>query len=116
MSDRIDVAIVGAGPYGLSIAAHLAQRRLSFRVFGKPMESWLQMPCGMTLKSEGFASSLYDPKGALPLGRYCRERGLGYADLGLPVPLAMFCEYGLAFQRRFVPTLEQHMARKVWER
>ena len=111
MSDRIDVAIVGAGPYGLSIAAHLAQRRLSFRVFGKPMESWLQMPCGMTLKSEGFASSLYDPKGALPLGRYCRERGLGYADLGLPVPLAMFCEYGLAFQRRFVPTLEQHMVR-----
>ena len=111
MSDRIDVAIVGAGPYGLSIAAHLAQRRLSFRVFGKPMESWLQMPCGMTLKSEGFASSLYDPKGALPLGRYCRERGLGYADLGLPVPLTMFCEYGLAFQRRFVPTLEQHMVR-----
>jgi thioredoxin reductase len=111
MSDRIDVAIVGAGPYGLSIAAHLAQRGLSFRIFGKPMESWLQMPCGMTLKSEGFASSLYDPKGALPLGRYCRERGLGYADLGLPVPLAMFCEYGLAFQRRFVPTLEQHMVR-----
>jgi thioredoxin reductase len=111
MSDRIDVAIVGAGPYGLSIAAHLAQRRLSFRVFGKPMESWLQMPCGMMLKSEGFASSLYDPKGVLPLGRYCRERGLGYADLGLPVPLAMFCEYGLAFQRRFVPTLEQHMVR-----
>jgi thioredoxin reductase len=109
MSDRIDVAILGAGPYGLSIAAHLAQRRLSFRVFGKPMESWLQMPCGMMLKSEGFASSLYDPKGALPLGRFCQERGLGYADLGLPVPLAMFCEYGLAFQRRFVPTLEQHM-------
>jgi thioredoxin reductase len=111
MSDRIDVAILGAGPYGLSIAAHLAQHRLSFRVFGKPMESWLRMPCGMTLKSEGFASSLYDPEGALPLGRYSQERGLEYADLGLPVPLATFCEYGLAFQRRFVPTLEQHMVR-----
>jgi thioredoxin reductase len=111
MSDRIDVAILGAGPYGLSIAAHLAQRRLSFRVFGKPMESWLRMPRGMMLKSEGFASSLYDPKRILPLGRYCQERGLEYADLGLPVPLATFCEYGLAFQRRFVPTLEQHMVR-----
>ena len=76
MSDRIDVAILGAGPYGLSIAAHLAQRGLSFRIFGKPMQSWLQMPCGMTLKSEGFASSLYDPEGALPLGRYSQERGL----------------------------------------
>lgn len=111
MSDRIDVAILGAGPYGLSIAAHLAQRGLSFRIFGKPMESWLQMPRGMMLKSEGFASSLYDPKRVLPLDRYCQERGLGYADLGLPVPLATFCEYGLAFQRRFVPTLEQHMVR-----
>jgi thioredoxin reductase len=111
MSERIDVAIVGAGPYGLSIAAHLAQRGLSFRIFGKPMESWLQMPRGMMLKSEGFASSLYDPKSILPLGRYCQERGLEYADLGLPVPLATFCEYGLAFQRRFVPTLEQHMVR-----
>jgi hypothetical protein len=111
MSDRIDVAILGAGPYGLSIAAHLARRGLSFRIFGKPMESWLQMPCGMMLKSEGFASSLYDPEGALPLGRYCRKSGLGYADLGLPVPLATFCEYGLAFQRRFVPTLERHLVR-----
>ena len=113
MSDRIDVAILGAGPYGLSIAAHLAQRGLSFRIFGKPMQSWLQMPCGMTLKSEGFASSLYDPEGAFPLGRYSQERGLEYADLGLPVPLATFCEYGLAFQRRFVPTLEQHMVREL---
>jgi thioredoxin reductase len=111
MSDMIDVAILGAGPYGLSIAAHLAERGLSFRIFGKPMESWLQMPRGMILKSEGFASSLHDPKGTLPLGRYCRENGLGYADLGLPVPLATFCEYGLAFQRRMVPTLEQHMVR-----
>jgi thioredoxin reductase len=109
MSDKIDVAILGAGPYGLSIAAHLAERGLSFRIFGKPMESWLQMPRGMMLKSEGFASSLYDPKGSLPLARYCRENGLGYADLGLPVPLATFCEYGLAFQRRMVPTLEQRM-------
>jgi hypothetical protein len=111
MPDGIDVAILGAGPYGLSIAAHLAQRGLSFRIFGKPMESWLQMPRGMLLKSEGFASSLYDPKSVLPLDRYCQERGLEYADLGLPVPLATFCEYGLAFQRRFVPTLEQHMVK-----
>ena len=111
MSDKVDVAIVGAGPYGLSIAAHLAQRGISFRIFGKPMESWLQMPCGMMLKSEGYASSLYHPKKALPLSRYCQEMGLEYADLGLPVPLATFCEYGLAFQRRFVPTLEQHMVR-----
>src|SRR5260370_36113010 len=80
------------------------------------MESWRQMRRGMMLKSEGFASSLYDPKGALALRRYCRERGLQYADLGLPVPLASFCEYSLAFQQTFVPTLQQHMVRELRDR
>ena len=110
MSDRTDVAIVGAGPYGLSIAAHLASRGVAFRIFGKPMESWLtQMPRDMQLKSEGFASSLFDRAGKLTLQSYCREKGLPYADLGLPVPLERFAAYGLAFQQRAVPTLEQAM-------
>jgi cation diffusion facilitator CzcD-associated flavoprotein CzcO len=92
----------------LSIAAHLASRGVPFRIFGKPMESWLtQMPRDMQLKSEGFASNLFDPAGRLSLGSYCRERGLRYADLGLPVPLQTFCDYGLTFQRRAVPMLEQ---------
>lgn len=110
MSDRTDVAIVGAGPYGLSIAAHLASRGVSFRIFGKPMESWLtQMPRDMLLKSEGFASSLFDPAGRHTLQHYCQERGLPYADLGLPVSLGTFSAYGLAFQKRAVPTLEKTM-------
>jgi cation diffusion facilitator CzcD-associated flavoprotein CzcO len=33
----IDIAIVGAGPYGLSIAAHLNAREIPFRIFGSPM-------------------------------------------------------------------------------
>lgn len=110
MSENIDVAIIGAGPNGLSIAAHLAARGISFRIFGKPMESWLtQMPRDMLLKSEGFASSLYDPRGQLSLARYCRTQGLPYADIGLPVPLRTFSQYGLAFQRQAVPSLEQKM-------
>ena len=114
MSSRTDVAIVGAGPYGMSIASHLAGRGVSFRIFGKPMESWLtQMPRDMQLKSEGFASSLYDPADRLSLGSYCRERGLRYADLGLPVPLQIFCDYGLTFQRRAVPMLEQTKVRML---
>src|SRR6185312_16558536 len=35
-----EVAIIGAGPYGLSLAAHLAASKVSFRVFGRPMELW----------------------------------------------------------------------------
>jgi thioredoxin reductase len=108
MSDETDVAIIGAGPNGLSIAAHLASRGVSFRIFGKPMESWLdQMPKGMSLKSEGFASSLYDPGGRLSLGKYCAEKKLPYADMGNPVAIETFREYGLAFQRLAVPMLEK---------
>lgn len=102
-----DVVIVGAGPYGLSIAAHLAQLGVPFRIFGRPMETWVDhMPRGMHLKSDGFASGIYHPEGLLTLRDYCRDRKLPYADSGLPVSLETFCEYGLAFQRRYVPMLE----------
>src|ERR1017187_4008232 len=104
-----DVAIVGAGPYGLSIAAHLTAMGVNFRIFGNPMEFWLKhMPKGMHLKSEGFASSLADPGSTFTLGAYCREKNLPYADLGLPVPLAQFSSYGLEFQRRLVPEVVPH--------
>src|ERR1700760_1616078 len=83
-----DVAIIGAGPYGLSIAAHLRAAGVDFRIFGKPMGFWRDhMPDGMHLKSEGFASSLSEPSGKFTLGAFCKERGLDYADLGSPVPL-----------------------------
>jgi hypothetical protein len=64
------------------------------------------MPKGMQLKSEGFASSLYDPDAEFPLSKYCEQERLPYADLGLPTPLETFVSYGLAFQRRFVASLE----------
>ena len=102
-----DVAIVGAGPYGLSIAAHLKAAGVGFRIFGEPMGFWLNhMPRGMHLKSEGFASSLFEPSGQFTLASYCKERGLEYADIGKPVPLDVFASYGIEFQKRYVPELE----------
>jgi 2-polyprenyl-6-methoxyphenol hydroxylase-like FAD-dependent oxidoreductase len=59
MSDAVGVAIVGAGPYGLSLAAHLGAAGVRFRQFGLPMRLWQEsMPAGMFLKSQGFASDL----------------------------------------------------------
>jgi thioredoxin reductase len=102
-----DVAIIGAGPYGLSIAAHLKARGVAFRIFGTPMSFWRDhMPKGMHLKSEGFASSLYDPGSTFTLEVYCKEKGIPYAHTGNPVALEVFTAYGLEFQRRFVPELE----------
>lgn len=65
------------------------------------------MPQGMMLKSDGFASWLYDPDSAFTLAHYCAEKGIPYADLELPVALETFVGYGLEFQKRMVPTLEE---------
>lgn len=101
------VAIVGAGPYGLSIAAHLRSCGIPFRIFGRPMDSWLgHMPKGMMLKSDGFASNIYDPGSKFTLRKFCAERGIEYADMGIPVKLSTFSDYGLAFRDRMVPELE----------
>ena len=106
MARETDIAIIGAGPYGLSIAAHLGARGGNFLIFGTPMGEWRHnMPPGMFLKSEGFASNLFDPKAELTLERYCRAHGHSYAHTGVPVTRDLFCEYGLAFQRRFAPNL-----------
>jgi cation diffusion facilitator CzcD-associated flavoprotein CzcO len=107
MTQSPQVAIIGAGPYGLSIAAHLRARGIEFRIFGCPMHSWrARMPAGMFLKSEGFASNLPDPDGRFTLKRFCRENGRAYGDTGFPVPLETFTAYGLAFQQQLVPDVE----------
>src|SRR5260370_12070007 len=78
------------------------------------MHTWLrQMPRGMRLKSEGFASSLYDPDSTFTLAAYCKEQGPPYDDIGLQVPLETFAAYGLGFQKRFVPELENKLVVSV---
>jgi thioredoxin reductase len=110
----LNTAIIGAGPYGLSIAAYLRRRGIPFRIFGRTMDSWLaHMPKGMMLKSDGFASNIYDPDDAFTLAQFCRERGIPYADAGLPVRLDTFTAYGLAFRDRMVPELEDRLVSSV---
>jgi thioredoxin reductase len=103
----LNIVIVGAGPYGLSLAAHLRHSGISFRIFGRPMDSWLShMPRGMMLKSDGFASNISDPEGDYTLGQFCAENGIAYTDKGVPASLKTFAAYGLSFCNRKVPTLE----------
>lgn len=71
------------------------------------------MPGGMLLKSDGFASSLYDPRNDFPLSRFCKERSIDYSDELIPVRLKTFVEYGLAFKDRFAPNLEETFVKSV---
>ncbi|MFI9064590.1 NAD(P)-binding domain-containing protein [Streptomyces sp. NPDC053429] len=94
-----DLVVVGAGPYGLSIAAHAAAAGLGVRVLGRPMASWRDhMPAGMYLKSEPWSSNLSAPAGRHTLADYCATRGLA-AEHGSPLPIRTFSAYGLWFAR-----------------
>ncbi len=107
-SSQVDVAIIGAGPYGLSLAAHLGAKKVPFRIFGLPMCSWRNHMLPTTLlKSDGFASNLYDPQSSFTLARYCQDNGIPYQDVGLPVTIETFVAYGTEFQKRFAPNLEE---------
>jgi len=100
-----DVTVVGAGPYGLSTAAHLSQRPLEVAIFGKPMSLWREhMPEGMLLRSYWWATNLSDPQHHYGLERYTQESKQELTD---PLPGAIIAEYGLWFQRHAVPQLDQ---------
>lgn len=99
MSDTVDVAVIGAGPYGLALAAHLKSAGVGYRQFGIPMRLWkATMPKGMFLKSQGFASNICDPDGTHTLEAFCQKTNHPYASYGLPVSLENFVNYGQWFR------------------
>jgi hypothetical protein len=102
---QCDVAILGAGPYGLSAAAHLRTvRGLDVHCFGEPMSFWVRkMPLGMLLRSGWAASHIADPHQSLTLEAY---QAATSSQFSAPIPLHRFVNYGLWFQRRAVPNLD----------
>ncbi|MFJ3309143.1 FAD-dependent oxidoreductase [Streptomyces sp. NPDC086549] len=103
------VAVIGAGPFGLSTAAHLRARGIPVRVFGDPMVSWRDhMPAGMILKSTPAASNLDCPQRGHTLADYCDAAGIRrlVTDEDI-IPVETFIAYGEWFQQKLVPELEQ---------
>ena len=112
-----EIAIIGAGPYGLSVASHLRAKGIDFRIFGRPMHSWrAHMPVGMYLKSEGFASNLSDPSGSFTLKKFYSDCGLPYAERAAAIPLDRFLAYGMAFQKKYVPDVDERAVLAVRRR
>ena len=101
--DETDVAIVGPGPYGLSVAAQLRSRGVSCRVFGPPMKFSWDMPRGINLKSFAFATNLAVPESGHTFPEWCRARGL--EDLE-PCSMESFATYGLWIKDRFVSDVD----------
>jgi FAD-dependent urate hydroxylase len=100
------VAIVGAGPYGLAAAAHLAHAGVEMHCFGEPLEFWEHhMPNGMVLRSRVRSSSIADPQRALTLAHY--ERATGNVVNKPDIAVRQFIDYGLWFQSQAVPEVDR---------
>jgi hypothetical protein len=90
------IAVVGAGPFGLSVSAHVR----GARVFGEPLRTWRRhMPQDMLLRSAWEETSLSSPAGGT-IDDFAQSTGTSRQE---PLPLQTFLRYGEWFQDRFVP-------------
>jgi FAD-dependent urate hydroxylase len=110
-STDCDVAIIGAGPYGLSAGVHLRAKGMAVRVFGEPMEFWAKkMPQGMLLRSPRVASNLSDPNRAFTLEAY---EAASKREPCAPLPLDTFVDYGRWFRLQLGSDLDQRTVLRV---
>lgn len=103
---RVAVAIIGAGAYGLSLAAHLSARKVENRIFGHPMRFWSDIAEAggeRYLKSFCFGTNLSTPAPGYSFADYNEPRGLETFE---PCSIANFTEYGRWFQQHNVPWVE----------
>ena len=106
-----DVAVIGAGPYGLSAGAHFKAKGISTCVFGEPMEFWAsKMPEGMLLRSPRVASNLSDPDRAFTLEAY---EAASKTEPRAPLPLDTFVKYGRWFRQQLGSDLDERMVLRV---
>jgi thioredoxin reductase len=109
--DSCHVAVLGAGPYGLAVAAHLKAAGVATRVFGETLGFWRRhMPSGMRIRSPWRATHIADPDHKLTLGAYARRVGLTPAE---QMPIADFIRYGLWFQSRAVPDVDERRVERL---
>lgn len=107
---RFRVVIVGAGPYGLSVAAFLQKLDVSYVVVGRPMEFWQShMPESMFIRTKIEYSSFCDPAGRFTIEQYAKEKDV---PLSYPMPRPVFVDYGNWFiQQTGIAIAETHVAR-----
>jgi cation diffusion facilitator CzcD-associated flavoprotein CzcO len=110
MAQTTEVVIIGAGPYGLSLAAHLRKRGVKYRIFGESMRFWRNMPEGVNLKSFAFATNIYVPTRGYSFPEWCLQHGLEDFE---PCTMQSYAAYGCEIQRRFVPDLEEVLVTNI---
>ncbi|HMK97634.1 MAG TPA: FAD-dependent oxidoreductase [Acidimicrobiales bacterium] len=99
-----DVAIIGAGPNGIALAAHLGAAGVDHVVLGRPFGTWREhMPTGMLLKSEPYGSDVAAPRRGYALRDFCLASGIAYVDRVEPVALSTFLAYADWYTKKLGP-------------
>jgi cation diffusion facilitator CzcD-associated flavoprotein CzcO len=109
--NQVQLLVIGAGPYALSIAALAREHGIGSVVLGRPMGFWREnMPEGMFLRSG--PDWHLDGAAVHTLQAYLEEQGIrpGEAD---PIPIGVFLDYadwfkrakGIEVREEFVDTL-----------
>jgi hypothetical protein len=97
--EKRDVAIVGAGPYGLAVAAACTAAGHAAVVFGPPMETWRQMPAEMELRAAWREMALARAGRPGSLEEWCESVGVTPHE---PMTVTEFIAYATWFADRYV--------------
>ncbi|MBV9606873.1 MAG: NAD(P)/FAD-dependent oxidoreductase [Solirubrobacterales bacterium] len=106
----LEVAVIGAGPHGLSAAVHLRRAGIAAQVFGEPMSFWRGMPDGMRLRSNMSATNMIEVAGPYSLASYMADIGETFDH---PVSLRRFVDYGAWVQRNAMPDVDIRTVTRV---
>lgn len=93
---RTPLLIIGAGPFGLAMAATAGELGIPHVVVGEPMSFWRRhMPAGMLLRSA--CDWHFDPAGNATLARFLETRGQSPSDVE-PLTLDDYLHYAGWFE------------------
>jgi thioredoxin reductase len=96
---RTELLVVGAGPYGIAVAAYAKSLGLDVALVGRPLELWKShMPRGMFLRSA--PDWHLDARGIATFEAYLAAQPRGLSD-ARPVALGTFIDYASWFMAQY---------------